>query len=231
MLIDKTIFTALYRLDAGDPAESILSGVLEATKLLRKEYLEEYSLAQTFDENKAYTLFSLMDHYSAQDNFVKDIYEYPEFNKEHLVIHDNKKANVEWEEDGNRLTFSLRDILGKNGSKYLTTQHKGRIANYVILSTTFNESLGIKDIVTKINLIKTHYSQPGLIMPKHVKIFVDNIENLSEYKNLVSIKGQNKTRAEIEDAYKRFVEKYFDESSLTALHIQLSNGLKTSFSQ
>ena len=68
-------------------------------------------------------------------------------------------------------------------------------------------------------------------MPKHVKIFIDNIENLSEYQNLVSIKGQNKTRTEIMDAYKIFVNKYFDESNLTVLHTQLSNGLKTTFSQ
>ena len=230
-LINKTIFSALYKFDSGDSAESVHSGVLEATKLLRKEYLDEYSLAQTFDINKAYTLFSLMDHYSAQDNFVKGIYEYPDFNKEHLVIHDNTKANIEWEEDGNNFSFSLKDLLGKDGTKYLTTVYKGYAANYMILPLSLNESLGVKDIVTKINLIKTHYSQPGLIMPKHVKIFVDNIENLNEYQQLVSIKGQSKSRTEITDAYKIFVDQYFGESNLTALQLQLSAGLKTSFSQ
>ena len=230
-LINKTIFSALYKFDSGDSAESVHSGVLEATKSLRKEYLDEYSLAPIFDINKAYTLFSLMDHYSAQDNFVKSIYEYPDFNKEHLVIHDNKKANVEWEEDGNAFSFSLRDLLGKDGTKYLTTQYKGYAANYMILPPTFNGSLGVKDIVTKVNAIKSHYTQQGLSMPKHVKIFVDNIENLSEYQDLVSIKGQNKTRTDITDAYKKFVNKFFGESNLTVLHTQLSNGLKTSFSQ
>lgn len=229
-LIDKTIFTALYKFDAGDPATSILSEVLEATKLLRKDFLSEYSPSKTFDEKKAYAMFSLMDYYSAQDNFISHVYEHPDFNKEHLIIHDNPKVNVEWAEDGNSFTFGLKDLLGKNGSNYLTTQYKGCTANYVILPTTFNASLGVKDIVTKVLLIKSHYSQPGLNMPKHVKIFVDNIENMDEYKNLVFIKGQNKTRDEITDAYKKFVEKYFDESSLTTLHTQLSNGLKTSFS-
>ena len=230
-LINKTIFSALYKFDSGDSAESIHSGILEATKLLRKEYLEEYSLAQTFDENKAYALFSLMDLYSAQENFVKGIYEYPDFNKEHLIIHNNTKANVEWEEDVNSFSFSLRDLLGKDGAKYLTTQYKGYAANYMILPPDFNGSLGVKDIVTKINLIKAHYSQLGTSMPKHVEIFIDNIENLSEYQNLVSIKGQNKTRTEIMDAYKIFVNKYFDESNLTVLHTQLNNGLKAAFSQ
>ena len=230
-MINKTIFTALYKFDSGDSTESIHSGVLEATKLLRKEYLNEYSLAQTFDENKAYALYSLMDLYSAQDNFIKGIYEYPDFNKEHLIIHDNTKANVEWEEDGNSFNFSLRDLLGKDGSKYLTTQYKGYTANYMILPTAFNESLGIKDIVTKISLIKAYYNQPGISMPKHVKILIDNIETLSEYQNLVSIKGNSKPRSEITDAYKKFVKKYYDESRRTALHTQLSNGLKTSFSQ
>ncbi len=230
-LIDKTIFTALYKLDAGESAESTTSGVLEATKLLRKEYLKEYSLSQTFDENKAYALFSLMDYYNAQDNSIKAIYEYPDFNKEHLIIHENTKANVDWVEDGNSFTFRLRELLGKNGSNYLTTQYKGRTANYIILPSEFNASLGVKDIVTKINLIKAHYNQPGASMLKHVKIFVDNIEKMSEYQNLVSIKGQKKSQAEITDAYKIFVEKYFDESSLSAFQVQLSNELKTTFTQ
>ena len=68
-------------------------------------------------------------------------------------------------------------------------------------------------------------------MPKHIKIFVDNIENLSEYQNLVSLKGQSKSVPEITDVYKKFVKKYYSESNLTVLHTQLSDGLKTSFSQ
>ena len=230
-LINKTIFAALYKFDSGDSAESVHSGILEATKLLRKEYLDEYSLAQTFDENKAYALYSLMDLYSAHDNFLKGIYEYPDFNKEHLIIHNNTKANVDWEEDNNNFTLGLRDLLGKDNGKYLTTQYKGYTANYIILPTTFNESLEVKDIVTKINLIKTYYSQPGSSMPKHIKIFVDNIESLNEYQNLVSIKGQQKTKTEIEDAYKRFINQYFEKSNLNALQTQLSSSLKASFSQ
>ncbi len=230
-LINKTIFTALYKYDSGDSAETIISGVIDETKTLRKEYLNEYSLSRIFDENKAYTLYSLMDHYSAQDNFVKGIYEYPNYNKEHLIIHDHKKAKVDWEEDGNSFSFYLKELLGKDGTKYLTTVYKGHTANYMILPTAFNGSLGVKDIVTKINLIKNHYNQPGTSIPKHIKIFVDNIENLSEYQNLVSLKRQRKSVPEITDAYKKFVEKYFSESNLTVLHTQLSNGLKTSFSQ
>ena len=72
-LIDKTIFTALYKLDAGESAESTTSGVLEATKLLRKEYLKEYTLSQTFDENKAYALFSLMDYYNGVHFYLRNL--------------------------------------------------------------------------------------------------------------------------------------------------------------
>ena len=45
-------------------------------------------------------------------------YAYPAFNKEHLLAHDNTKLNITWFEDGNTFTFSLRELLGKEGTKF-----------------------------------------------------------------------------------------------------------------
>lgn len=229
--IDKTIFTELYKLSSGETPESVASNVLMATKELRREYLNNYSQFEKFVEEKTYALYSLMDNYCARDNFVKSIYAYPAFNKEHLLAHDNTKLNITWFEDGNTFTFSLRELLGKEGTKFKATQYRSLVANYIVLPPDFNASLGINDIVKKIDLIKDHYSQPSKHLPKHIKIFIDNIESLDEYNLLVSIKGQSKSQDEIKDAYKVFIEKYFGESNLHTLHIALVEGLKSSFSQ
>lgn len=228
-LIDKTIFTELYKFNNGEPAESVSKNILDAVKELRKEFLQNYSQFKTFVDEKAYALYSLMDNYCAQNNFVKLVYAYPEFNKEHLLVHNNNKFNILWDENENSFTFSLKELLGKTGTKFKATPYKGLIANYIILSPDFNASLGIKDIISKIELIKSHYNQQDKCLPKHIEIFIQHIENLGEYNYLKSMKGQNKSPEEIKEAYKKFIEKYFDESILYNLHSKLSEGLKASF--
>ena len=229
--IDKSIFSELYKLNSGESAESVSRNILEATKVLRKDYLERELQIKTFVEEKVYALYSLIDNYCVSDNFISTVYEYPCFNKEHLIAHNNDKLNVFWKEDGNDFTFSLKELLGKFGVKYKASQYKTLTVNYIVLPPDFNASLDIKDIVSKIELIKSYYSQQNRSLPKHIRIVIDNIENISEYSILVSIKGQNKTQEEIKDVYKRFVEKYFDDSNLQALHAALIEGLKLSFRQ
>lgn len=227
--IDKTIFSELYKFNSGEPAVTVISNLLETTKELRKAYLEDYSQFKTFVDAKAYALYSLMDNYSPQDNFVKLVYEFPEYNKEHLIAHNNTKLNITWEEADNTFTFSLKELLGKTGTKYIATQHKTSTSNYIVLPPDFNGDLGIKDIVSKIEQIKNYYNSGDRIMPKHIEIFICNIENLNEYNTLVSLKEQNRTPDEIKDAYKNFVDKYFDDSNLQVLYAALTEGLKSSF--
>lgn len=229
--IDKTIFTELYKFDSGESVESVIQNLLEATKLLRKQYLDNYSQFKTFVDAKAYALYSLMDNYCPQDNFVKIVYEFPEYNKEHLIAHDNKKLNITWQETNNSFTFSLKELLGKRGTKYVAPQYKTFTANYIILPPGLNGALGNDDIVSKIEQIKTYYEPDDRTMPKHIEIFINNIENLNEYHTLASLKGQNKSPDEIKDAYKNFIDKYFDEPNLQVLYTTLTEGLKSSFRQ
>lgn len=204
-LIDKTILTALYKIDDGESSETVLDNVLTAIKSLRKESLDNYTQFKNFIEEKAYALYSLMDYYSAQNNFISSVYEYPNFNKEHLIAHDNKNLNVDWEDTNNNFTFSLKELLGKVGNKYNAPQYKKLIANYIIIPPELNEKLGIKDIVTKIKLIKEYYNQQNKDLPKHIKIFLENIENSKEYRNLVSLKGKNISPDEIKEADRKSV--------------------------
>ena len=227
--IDKNIFSELYKFDTGSSAESVIQNLLEVTKILRKDYLDKYSQFKTFVDTKAYICYSLMDNYSPEDNFVKKVYEYPEYNKEHLLAHDNKKFNITWVETDNTFTFSLKDLLGKLGTKYVASHHKISTANYIILPPDLNEALGIKDIISKIEQIKAYYHPDGRTMPKHVKIFINYIENLTGYNILVSLKGHKKSSDEIKATYKNFIDEYFDDSNLSILYTALTEGLKSSF--
>lgn len=229
--IDKTIFTELYKFDSGESAETVIHNILEVTKSLRKQYLDNYLQFKIFVDAKAYALYSLMDNYCPQDNFMKKVYEFPEYNKEHLLAHDNQKLDVTWQETNNSFTFSLKELLGKKGTKYVAHQYKMFTANYIILPPNLNGMLGINDIVSKIEQIKNYYAPDDRTMPKHMKIFIDNIENLNEYHILASLKGQNKSPNEIKDAYKNFIDKYFDDPNLQVLYATLTEGLKSSFRQ
>lgn len=110
--IDHSIFDLLSKFSTeSQSANDTIAGVLKAAKDLRCTYLEEYEHFALFVEEKAYALYSLMDHYSAADNFLNLLYSYPEYNVEHLIIHGNNRSNVTWIEEDNTFTFSLKELL------------------------------------------------------------------------------------------------------------------------
>lgn len=228
--IDHTIFTELYKIDSGTPAGEVVSGIINATKKLRKQYLDEYVQFINFHSNQAYSLYSLMDNYRAADNYLSTVYDFPDYNIEHLIVHDNTNSNITWQEDENQFTFSLKQLLGCSvGNSYKSTQYKKATANYLIIPSLLNESLGQADIVTKINLIKNYYDRNHLNVPKHIATILSHIETQPEYSALSALKGQKKTKEEILSAYSTFVDSYFNDHEQRELYEKLEHSLRQAF--
>src|SRR5699024_5126769 len=107
--IDQTIFTELYKIDEGIAANEVVHGIITANQNLRRRYLDDYVQFNMFSSEKAYALYSLMDNYVARNNYVGNIYCFPEYNVEHLIAHDNGKLTIIWDEENNDFSFSLKD--------------------------------------------------------------------------------------------------------------------------
>lgn len=228
--IDQTIFNELYKIDVGNNASEVISDIMTVTKELRKIYLESYSQFDIFVPEKAYALYSFIDNYQASNNYIESIYEYPIYNKEHLLMHDNDNLNTTWEEENNQFTFSLKQLLGKpNGRTFRAKKYRNLTANYIVIPLDLNETLGHKDIVEKVTTIRDYYDSRRTSIPEHICIFLEHIENLPEYSAVAELKGQTKTQQEIEERYKIFVNAYFSEDNQRILYDEIEKALRESF--
>lgn len=227
--IDQTIFNELYKIDSGEKASDVVCEILKATSELVKIHLEEYRQFEVFAPDKAYALYSFMDNYSAIKNYINCVYSFPNYNKEHLLAHNNDELEITWEEDGNQFTFSLKQLLGKpNGRTYIAKKYRDSTAKYIIIPSGLNTKLGQKDIVEKIRMIENYYDEAGRL-PNHVYAFLTYIKSMEEYKVLSELKGQARTHEEIEAAYKTFIVEYFSEENQHALYDRLEKRLKRAF--
>lgn len=229
--IDQTIFTELYKIDEGAPANEVVHGIIRATQNLRRSYLNEYVQFNTFSSEKAYALYSLMDNYVARNNYIGNIYCYPEYNVEHLIAHDNGKLTIIWDEADNIFSFSLKELLGSpDGKTYKATKYRKTTANYLIIPSGLNtDYLGRKDIVKKIEIIREYYNRHHIDIPKHVETILSHIEQQPEYSSLKALKGAGKTEEEIKEAYKNFVNVYFSDEQQHILYEQLQSALRSAF--
>jgi len=225
--IDHSIFEALYD-EQKTPTEKIRN-IVVAVKLLRSNMLNSFQLFKTFSQEKAYALYTLMDRYVAANNFITDMYSLPEYNQEHLIIHDNRDANVTWIDNTN-FTFSLKSLLGGTGGTVnLVTRLKRQMSNYLILPETLNTDLGINDIISKIAIIEDYYQRLGLNIPNHVATCITHIRAIDKFQQLYALKGRNASETEIKEKYKEFIEAYFDETAQDALYNSLKASLRTAF--
>lgn len=228
--INHTIFNELYQLDSGRPATEVISRILTATKALRCDYVEKYQQFETFSLEKAEALYSVIDQYSSPDNYLKLVYSYPDYNREHLIAHSNTLMAVTWEEEENRFAFSLRDLLGKASEKtYVATAYRSSTANYIILPSGLNGDLGQEDIVKKTADIRAYYVRRRENIPTHIEVFLTHIEEMPEYQVLSNMKGQKQTQDEIKFAYKNFATAYFRTEQQRVLYTKIETAFKNSF--
>ena len=83
---------------------------------------------------------------------------------------------------------------------------KKRTINYLIVEKKLNNDILLdKDIITKITLIKDYYKG---VLPKHISLFVEEIEKMPTYKALQKIKGSH-DEDHVKDVYLTFINDYF----------------------
>lgn len=167
---------------------------------------------------------------SARNNYIGNIYCFPEYNVEHLIAHNNSNLTIIWNELNNKFSFSLKELLGSpDGKTYKATKYRKTTANYLIIPSGLNTDLEKNDIVKKIEIIREHYNRHHIDIPKHVEIILSHIEQQPEYNSLKALKGTQKTEEEIKEAYKNFVNAYFSDEQQHILYESLQSALRSAF--
>jgi len=220
--IDHTVFNVLYGQQT--PQEKVKS-IIAAVQALRREYLGSYVQFSIFNLETAYAFYSLVDNYLAPTNFIKQVYSLPDYNQEHLLIHDNKELEIDWVAD-DRFTFSLRGLYA--GSKDVN-RYKRQTANYLILPEGLNRTMGKVDIIKKITMIRDYYQRLQQPLPRHVAIFISHIEAMPSYCELRDLKEGHNSEDVIKRQYKAFIDAYFDETQQDNLYHKLEEGIKAAF--
>lgn len=203
--------------DAFKCENSIRNAVL-ASRDLRKIKVDEFVFPEKFDKKKHYILYTLMDNYHPNGNYLDNQYSTENrYTREHFIINDDNK--IEWIYEESKITIDIPQLFAK--------KNKDRTINNMILLEPLNGSLGSKDIITKIEEIKSWFESPGRDIPKHVRLFVDYIEGMQEYQCLKGLKNAAAEEETIRQTYQKFLEAYFGEDNNLLNHLQ--NGFKSSF--
>jgi len=208
-----------------------INDVLSELKTIRRGFLNSFELFRSFNTAKGYAVYSIMDHYVANDNFVEQIYSLKNgFTPEHFLIHNNKFMEVEWKDGTDSFSFSLKELLGKpDGKNYKGTDLKKQTMNYLILPKELNETVEHDDVVSKIKSIKDYYARRGVALPAHIELFFNYIETMPTYIKLIGLKGKHESQDDIKKEYKEFINAYFSEESQASLYRNLEIKLKSAF--
>lgn len=219
-LIEKDNIRLIKELKDGiskDNIKLILNDIKKVRKKVIDDVIEEEKfIFEKFNLNAAYELYSLLDCFDRDQQKLKKIYSREEgFNDEHLIVHQSKK--VEW--------CNNDDVFEIDVSKF--SHYKEKMINHLILPISLNEELESFDIVEKVKIIKDHYTNRRtnqLNLPNHIKFYIDYIESMKEYNDLVELKKNYiSDKEEIESKYLKFINKYFDsEDSGYSLDIRRS---------
>lgn len=95
--IDRAIFEIL------DNEDRDIDSILEEVKRLRKENIKMYNLADKFNKEQFFALYSIEDNFDVNSNTISKIYNLRnKYNDEHFIINDNKCNNVVWVNSNNK---------------------------------------------------------------------------------------------------------------------------------
>lgn len=196
--IDETLFNVL-------DSDTLNVAELRTTIVaLRKKQMGSFEFPRLFVINKFYILYSIMDNYDASQNYINKWYSLKNaYNQEHLIVHDNRRVEVEWWDEEKCVgKFSLSEVEEIRELKKYSL-------NYLIIEEELNKELGIKDIVKKVDLIEKHFSE----LPKHIGLIISFIKELDSFKALKALKGQAVELEQIQGNYIQFINEYFSEEN------------------
>lgn len=215
--------------DALNGKNNVLRNTLNKAKELRVSRIDQFSMPSKCNNYKILArIYSIVDNYVSADNWLNKKYNRDDkINLEHFVMPDNDECKIDWiREDVKRTVFhiSVRKALAKEYKKYTV--------NYLLLDEELNRSLYSYDIVEKIKLIKQWFqaNEDSSRLPKHVRIIIEYIENMSQYQELAEMKKRDESDEEVFGTkYFEFLEEYFSEQKQSSLLILLKNGFEKAF--
>ena len=214
--IDHTLFEVIYK-----STTVCFSSIIEKVKILRNTLIKDFFISEKMDSIKQfYALYSILDYYDNRKCFVTNIYSLLNgYNKEHLIINDNKRCEVQWVEGDKYYVFDLKGIEQVNNLKKLT-------CNYLIIDKELNRTLGHKDIVEKISIIEDYFKNN---IPLHIKLILEHIKSLSAYIEISKLKYETKDEKTIKLLYYHFIYEYFSEKSRIELYEKLTKSFQYIF--
>lgn len=230
-IIDRNIFKSLEDFDNRVIEErQCINDIVFSVKKLRKIGLDDYIIFKNYDDRKAYAFYSILDNYLLNSNYLDFLYTKEDYTKEHLIIHNNKNAKIIWSLSPKTIRISVKELLDNvenNGNNI--NSYKKMTSNYILLPKALNETLGHKNIVDKITVVKEYYLNRNKQLPRHIQIFFNFIENMPEYKELEKIKQENVALDIIKNKYKKFLNAYFNNENQEILYVNLENAFKNTF--
>ena len=186
-------------------SERPIPNTVEAAKNLRNDYLGGFSVQDAYPFEKLSFIYSIIDKYDANDNWLPIIYSYENnHNLEHFIIPDNGRRVVKWKTETDNHDISLPAPLVK--------QYKKHIVNQLVMDINLNELLEHYDIVYKIETIKTWYSDRHIDIPKHIESTINSIEEMTEYTVLKEAKEQDEEMTSVKEKYEAFLSAYFGQA-------------------
>lgn len=222
--IDRTVIEEVQKENVA------ISNIIDNVKRLRKAEVEEYTISDTDNFNIISFIYSIIDYYEQDINFLSNIYlSENNYNLEHFVIPKRPSAIIDWiygwktNKYGKRVPLTKKIHLDVEKSKL----YRKRITDYLIIDKDLNGSFECFDIVEKVEIIREWHGARKIELPKHLQLYFEYIANLNSYKSLKSLKTNNEQdTTKIETVYVQFVEEYFEGIELKQ---NIMNALKNKF--
>lgn len=199
--IDRTVRIAL---EQPEP----ISELIVAAKQLRVDKVAEFEIQNAYSFDKLAFLYSVLDNYVANDNWITNIYSRTNnHNLEHFIIPDQRNRKIKWVDGEFSFDYVVPSDTYKKGKK--------RTINQLVIDKNLNESLNNFDVVYKIQKIKEWYITRELDIPKHISVFLNYIESVPEYNSLKTAKENHYDEEAVIAAYNAFLNVYFNAENNT----------------
>lgn len=215
-LIDHTVRDALRG------TENRIANIISTAKTLRETAVEGYQPNHKAKFEELATVYSIMDNYIANTNWISLVYSHDSrYNLEHFIIPDRRIPIVQWRDEARCFAIPLRSEFAKTNKK--------KTCNLLVMDCDLNGRLDIYDIVTKIQRIKAWYANREQPIPKHIGVFISAIELMSEYQTLQAHKTDGASDDTIVVDYQAFLNAYFAEETENKLMFLLKEQFKRTF--
>ncbi|MCM1009190.1 MAG: DUF262 domain-containing protein [Ruminococcus flavefaciens] len=197
------------------------SEILSAAKNLRINKIENYALKTNEKFENLSILYSIIDNYIANENWLSNIYTRENgYNLEHFIVPDKRYTSVLWRQNQTNRELKLYDT---------DSSYKKRTINFLIIDKLLNEKLDRFDIVSKIEIVRDWYNSRAQRIPKHISWLIQRIECMDSYVALINSKEEEYDENIVAEKYMRFLNDYFEEDHELEIISGLKELLKTSF--